>query len=89
MILLFYEHGLITAYWVTVVHIPFTQIIVTSIGLGYHSTWYANLPYTHYEVARLPMNVYNVCARVERQIAVIKVTDNVTFSATLYTLAYI
>jgi hypothetical protein len=35
---LFYEHGLIsiTAYWGTVIHISFTQLNVTSIGLGYH-----------------------------------------------------
>ena len=35
---LFYEHGLIaiTAYWMTVIHIPFTQLNVTSIGLGYY-----------------------------------------------------
>ena len=32
------EHGLmsITAYWMTVIHIPFTQLNVTSIGLGYY-----------------------------------------------------
>jgi hypothetical protein len=35
---LFPEHGLIsiTAYWMTVIHIPFTQFNVTSIGLGYY-----------------------------------------------------
>jgi hypothetical protein len=35
---IFYEHGLIsiTAYWMTVIHIPFTHLIVTSIGLGYY-----------------------------------------------------
>ena len=34
---LFYEHGLIsiTAYCMTLVHIPFTQVNVTAKGLGY------------------------------------------------------
>ena len=33
-----YEHDLIsiTTYWMTVIHIPFTQFNVTSIGLGYY-----------------------------------------------------
>jgi hypothetical protein len=33
-----YEHYLIsiTAYWMTVIHIPFTQFNVTAIGLGYY-----------------------------------------------------
>jgi hypothetical protein len=36
--LFFHEHGLIsiTAYWMTVSHIPFNQLNVTSIGLGYY-----------------------------------------------------
>ena len=44
-----YEHGLIsiTAYWMTVIHIPFTQLNVTSIGLGYYMTFF----YAHHEVA--------------------------------------
>ena len=34
----FHEHGLIsiTAYWMTVIHILFTQFNVTAIGLGYY-----------------------------------------------------
>ena len=34
----FHEQGLIsiTAYWMTVIHIPFTQLNVTAIGLGYY-----------------------------------------------------
>jgi hypothetical protein len=33
-----YEHGLMsfTAYWMTVIHIPFTQFNVTLIDLGYY-----------------------------------------------------
>jgi hypothetical protein len=36
----FHEHDLIsiTACWMTVMHIPFTQFNVTSIGLGYVMT---------------------------------------------------
>jgi hypothetical protein len=36
--LIFYEYGLIyiTAYQVTAIHIPFTQLNVTLIGLGYY-----------------------------------------------------
>jgi hypothetical protein len=36
MINFFNEHILIsiTAYWMTVIHIPFTQLNVTAIGLG-------------------------------------------------------
>ena len=35
---MFYEHGIIsvTAYWMTVIHNPFMQLTVTSIGLGYY-----------------------------------------------------
>jgi hypothetical protein len=35
---IFHEHGLIsvTAYWMTVIHIPSTQFNVTAIGLGYY-----------------------------------------------------
>ena len=35
---IFHEHGLIsnTACWMTVIHIQFTQLNVTSIGLGYY-----------------------------------------------------
>ena len=38
----FHEHGLIsiTAYWMTVIHIPFTQLNVTAIGLGYYISQY-------------------------------------------------
>ena len=34
----FNEHGLISiiAYWMTVIHIPFTQLNVTLKGLGYY-----------------------------------------------------
>jgi hypothetical protein len=34
----FYEHGLISisAYLMTVIYIPFTQLNVTLIGLGYY-----------------------------------------------------
>jgi hypothetical protein len=34
----FNEHGFIsiTAYWTTVNHIPFIQLNVTSIGVGYY-----------------------------------------------------
>jgi hypothetical protein len=62
----FYEHGLIsiTAYWMTVIHIPFTQLNVTSIGLGYdiilkfdlHPSW------------SLQIKVYNVGAQLETKI---------------------
>jgi hypothetical protein len=33
-----HEHGLIsiTAYWMTVIHIPFIQFKLTVIGLGYY-----------------------------------------------------
>ena len=33
-----HEHGLIsiTAYWMTVIHIPFTLFNVTATGLGYY-----------------------------------------------------
>ena len=30
----------ITAYWMTVIHIPFTQFNVTLIGLGYYMILY-------------------------------------------------
>jgi hypothetical protein len=35
-----HEHGLISisSYWMTVIHIPFTQLNETSIGLGYYMT---------------------------------------------------
>jgi hypothetical protein len=41
----FYEHGLfsITAYWMTAIQIPFTQLNVTSIGLGYYMIQYFSL----------------------------------------------
>jgi hypothetical protein len=47
----FHERGLISiiAYWMTVIHIPFTQFNVTAIGLGYYMI--LNFPYTHHEVA--------------------------------------
>ena len=36
------EHGLIsiTAYYMTLIHIPFTQFNVTAIGLGYRWAWW-------------------------------------------------
>jgi hypothetical protein len=36
-LIFFYEHGLIsvTAYWMTVINISFTQLNTASIGLGY------------------------------------------------------
>ena len=45
---LFYEYDLIfiTAYWMTVIHIPFTQLNVTSISLGMirHDTHISPIP---------------------------------------------
>ena len=83
----FYEHGLIsiTAYWMTV--ITFTQLNVTSIGLGYNMILKFSL--TFLLKASLLMKVYNVVAQVERHLFVIKVTDSKTFNTALHTLACI
>jgi hypothetical protein len=38
VLIYFHEHEFIsiTAYWMTVIHIPFTQLNVTATGLGYY-----------------------------------------------------
>ena len=63
----FNEHGLIftTAYWMTAIHIPFRQLNVTSIGLGYNMIFTFSL----YPIMKLlePSlgKDYNVGAQVE------------------------
>jgi hypothetical protein len=48
--MLCYEHGLIsiTAYWMTVIYVPLTQLNVTLFGLIYYMT--LKFPHTHHEV---------------------------------------
>jgi hypothetical protein len=67
---LFYEYDLIfiTAYWMTVIHIPFTQLNVTSISLGMirYDTHISPIPIMRLLQPSLLTKVYNVGAQVER-----------------------
>jgi hypothetical protein len=78
----------ITAYWMTVITIPFTQLNVTLIGLGFYIIQKCAL-YPSLLQPRLQMKVYNVGAQAERQIGVLEVTDSDTFNIAWNNLACI